>query len=282
MPELKNILVTTDFSPASLVAVHYAAAWAKASGAALYIANFVRPIELGMAAGIGSGVNIDLLMASAHRGLEAIAAGPLLHGITFSTLVREAEVGDGLLALTSELHLDLVVSASAGRRGLGKLLIGSTAEVIFRRSLCPVLLLGPGIEHAAIPPVRRILFATDFGPAAPAAAVYAARLARDWSASLRLLHVLPPPASESGLHAVADSEARLRQLAPASAAVISVEAAFGSPAETIVAQAAAEHSDLILLGARPLPPASLFSGWATAYQVLCTAHCPVLTVHGAA
>lgn len=276
---MTNILVTTDFSPPALVAVHYAAAWAKALGASLHIANFIRPRELDAAAGIGSGVDLEALTRSAQRGMRAIEADPLLRGITFSTLVREAEVGDGLLALTSELHLDLVVTASSGRRGIARLLLGSTAESIFRRSTCPVLLLGPAIEHAAIPPIRHILFATDFGPVAASTAAAAARLARLWSASLRLLHVLPPPTSAIALRSLHEVENRLRQLLPSTPA-IEVAAEFGPVAPTIVAHAAARHSDLIVLGARPL--SSPLSGWATAYQVLCHAPCPVLTFHGLA
>lgn len=280
---MRNILVTTDFSPPALAAVHYAAAWAKALGATLHIVNFIQPSELGAAAGIGSGVDLDNLTASAERGMHAIQADPLLQGLTISTLVRKSEVGDGLLALTAELHLDLVVCASSGRRGIARLLLGSTAETIFRRSTCPVLLLGPAIEHAAIPPVHNILFATDFGPVAAATAAAAVRLARLWSSNLRLLHVLPSPKNDIALHSLTQVEDRLRHLLPPGApSNVEVEADFGPVAPTIVARAAAQHSDLIVLGARPLPPDSLFSGWTTAYQVLCNAPCPVLTVHGSA
>jgi hypothetical protein len=41
-------------------------------------------------------------------------------------------------------QVDLVVIGTHARRGLGKLLLGSVAEEIFRRTECLVLTVGPG------------------------------------------------------------------------------------------------------------------------------------------
>ncbi|HUX67900.1 MAG TPA: universal stress protein [Terriglobales bacterium] len=286
----KNILATTDFSPASLAAVHYAAAWARRLGAALHVANFVLPQETTVAAGYGPGVDLEALLDSARRGLAQVEADPLLQGLPLATHLREATVEEGMAALIAELHIDLVVAASAGRRGLRKFIVGSTAEAIFRHVPCPVLLLGPGIEPHPLPATgpatapRQILFATDFGPAATRALAFARTLAQAWSSGLRLLTVLPQPDPEALQLAQADAAAaRLRALLPPEArATTPVQVEFGAAAAAIVGAAAAIPADLIVLGARHQPAVSLYTGWATAYQVLCHAPCPVLTVRAPA
>ena len=281
---IKNILATTDFSPAAMAAVRYAAAWARRLGAELHVVNFVQPQEMTAGAGYGPGVDLEGLLDSARRGLREVEADPELQGVGLATHLREAAVEDGMVALIGELHIDLVVAASAGRRGLRKFIVGSTAEAIFRHVPCPVLLLGPGIEPKALtgkgpaPAPCQILYATDFGPAAQRAVGYARSLAQTWSASLRLLTVLPQPDPEALQLAQADAAAeRLRALLPADAAA-HVQVEFGAAAAAIVGAATALKADLIVLGARPQPAVSLYTGWATAYQVLCHAPCPVLTV----
>jgi nucleotide-binding universal stress UspA family protein len=47
---------------------------------------------------------------------------------------------------------DLVVAGTHGRRGLDRLLLGSVAEGILRRSAVPVLLVHAAPDDVAIPP----------------------------------------------------------------------------------------------------------------------------------
>ena len=45
------------------------------------------------------------------------------------------------------LNIDMVVTATHGRGGLKKLLLGSVAEEIFRSVACPVLTVGPDVTN---------------------------------------------------------------------------------------------------------------------------------------
>ncbi len=91
-------------------------------------------------------------------------------------------------------EIDLIVIGTCGRKGLGKLLLGSVAEEVFRNAACPVLTVGP---HATRWPaddnLRHILYATDFGPESVHGLPYAISLAEQTRALLTLLHVAPEP-----------------------------------------------------------------------------------------
>lgn len=278
---IRNILVTTDFSSASAAALRYAGQWAGRLGANVHVAHFIRPIEYAVGAGYGYGVDVETLMEVGRREMTQLEAEAGREGLACQTYLRYLELQEGLAALIPELDIDLVVLASAGRRGLSGLLLGSTADTIFRSVSCPVLMLGP--EASAKPLAGgKVLFATDFGPAAQAASRLAVAQAQAWRAELSLLHVLPK--TDSGVSQtpeVAATEARLWELAPADAADWRRPQAlvrFGRAPKEIVKLARSWGCGLIVLGARRAPRVPLYHGWEIAYQVLCEAPCPVLTV----
>jgi nucleotide-binding universal stress UspA family protein len=196
--------------------------------------------------------------------------------------------------------VDLIVIGTHGRTGFRKVVMGSVAEKIFRHASCPVLTIGPGVpsEAPAVEQFHRILFPTDFGGASQHALSYAIALANSSHAKLVLLHVLSPmPVVETGPYWYLANDVnqrreivrpaateRLRNLLPPGTRLFSspqFEVVFDFPPEGIAAVAAEQKADLILMGVRG---ASLRTGnhipWAVAHEVLCRAHCPVLTVHG--
>ena len=107
------------------------------------------------------------------------------------------ERGMGVWPVLSEMlkkgDIDLIVLGTQGRTGLQKILLGSSAEEVFRRSPVPVLTIGPSVRDGAhnAGRFRCVLFATDFHAVSPAAAAYAVSLAQENQARLVLLHVLP-------------------------------------------------------------------------------------------
>jgi nucleotide-binding universal stress UspA family protein len=62
-----------------------------------------------------------------------------VHGEAASEIVRVAK----------ERKVDLIVIASHGRTGLGRILFGSTAEAVVRHATCPVLVVKPPQENEA-------------------------------------------------------------------------------------------------------------------------------------
>jgi nucleotide-binding universal stress UspA family protein len=78
---------------------------------------------------------------------------------------------------------------------------------------------------------------------------------------------------------------RLEQLVPLDteqAAKMELIVETGTPAEQILKVAERQDADLIVMGPHSTshPRVSAHFPWVTAHQVLCHAHCPVLTVRG--
>ena len=287
--QLKNILFTTDFSPAAEAAIPYAAEITKRYGAHLF-ALHVRPPM----------VNPMLPPASWHSSLKAAKIeterqrNTLLDafpGLRPLVLIEEGDIQPLLEAAVEEHKIDLIVLGTRGRSGLGKFFLGSVAEDIFRHAQCPVLTVGP---HASEGPaqegrVRKILYATDFGAESSAAAAYAASFARELQAHLTVMHVIAESKRDELVspHDLATfTEEHLRNLVPKDMELWS-EPQFlveqGDPAEKILEVAAEKKASLIVIGAHPehgFPGAATHLPMATAHKIVSQAACPVLTVRG--
>jgi nucleotide-binding universal stress UspA family protein len=204
------------------------------------------------------------------------------------------ERGIGVWPVLSEMlkkgDVDLIVLGTRGRTGLEKILLGSSAEEVFRRSPVPILTIGPTVRDGAhnAGRFRCVLFATDLQAASPAAAAYAVSLAQENQARLVLLHVLPKPANRKGDKSdegsVAEALHRLHELVPAEAELWCRPEALvqhGDPAEQILAAAKENKAELIVLGAHGMEGMAAITSHfarATAYKVIVNAPCPVLTV----
>jgi nucleotide-binding universal stress UspA family protein len=211
-----------------------------------------------------------------------------LDGIQYELLVRSGDIWAVLSHLITEYEIDLVVVGTRGRTGVLKFILGSVAQSIFRQAPCPVLTVGPSIadQDPEMGP-ERILTATGFAPHSVLAVRYALRLAQDLHSCLALLHVVTDPSRVSGEAKDGTREerlARLRTLISSdvrlpSEPVLFVE--FGSAAEKILETAARWKANLIVLGLRHVEEASRGeTTWAKAYEIVCKASCPVLTVRG--
>jgi nucleotide-binding universal stress UspA family protein len=223
-----------------------------------------------------------------------------LAGLPHEVIVRQGDVWEELEKVVRQEEVGLMVIGTHGRRGLGKLLFGSVAEKIFRHADCLVLTVGPGsfqeapVESTSL--VWPFLFATDFGEASLHALPYAISFANHFGAKLVLLHVVPPVPVPEGFHwhtggdhtqmrehARMASLRRLQELVPLNTALavkpeFLVE--FGSPSEKILQAAEAFQVDAIIMGLHRSAHIGMASHtlWATAYEVVCGASCPVLTV----
>jgi nucleotide-binding universal stress UspA family protein len=296
---LKNILFATDFSEVSEAALPYAAAMSLRYGGMVHVAHVLPEINLVRPSAIDP-VTIGSIYEDAHSGTqEQMQRLSLrLKGFPHRTYIRHGKVSEVLSEIIREHKIDLLVTGTHGRTGVGKLLMGSVAEEVFRTAACPVLTVGPRVPkltslpkhqgNGEIPPAdfefRQILYATDFTPHSFAASSYAFSLAHEFRARLMLLHVI----EEYGEH-VQDRpgpiDAALRKLEGLEPEDADLRWApepmveFGSPADGILQTAAERDADLIVLGARPGHiDAAIHLPWATAHKVVARANCPVLTV----
>lgn len=64
-------------------------------------------------------------------------------GFTVQTVVRFGDPAQEIIDLAEDEAVDLVVMATHGRSGLGRLIMGSVAEAVLRRSHLPVMMVRP-------------------------------------------------------------------------------------------------------------------------------------------
>ena len=79
-----------------------------------------------------------------YDDLDDVAALERRSGRQVHTSVRVGQPADAILTLERELDIDLIVMATHGRSGLGRLMLGSVADRILRASRAPIVLLRPG------------------------------------------------------------------------------------------------------------------------------------------
>lgn len=210
-------------------------------------------------------------------------------------MVFTTPVGDPaatILGTATTAGADLIVMGTRGLGGLQKWLLGSTTERVLRRTRVPVLAVPLANESHAAPEagmVSRILAATDFSESSVVAAKTAAQLARVFSATLTLSHIVEPVTvptqwqplvDESGETRVADARARLQSMAAeiADPGKGDTVLATGRPEELIGSLAEERGAHMIVMGlASDQGPFSPRPG-SIAYRVLCSTTIPVLVV----
>jgi nucleotide-binding universal stress UspA family protein len=282
----RNILFATDFSPAAAHAIPYVKRLAKHYDANL-VALHVRPPSVNPMTQPMSWPDRE----TARKQNEELRNELLdtFAGIHTTALVEEGNIQSQLRDANQKNNTDLVVIGTRGRTGLGKVLMGSVAEEIFRTVTCPVLTVGPKSDSSrgAGGEIREILYATDFASISSAAAAYAVSLAQEYQARLILVHVIPEPKAGdlvSASEVATAAHELLRKLVPEEALAWCKPEYFverGNPAERILELARRRESDLIVLGVKPeegVPGAATHFPIATAHKVVSQAPCPVLTV----
>ena len=178
----------------------------------------------------------------------------------------------------------LLVMGTHAVGGMDRFVLGSTAEEILRKALCPVITVGPHVSstEAVDPGFHKLLYATDFSGASLAAAPFAAMFRRSSASSLRVLHVS------------ADANFRRSSEAQSFDAVRKAlgsdwSGSAGSDAEYVtlhgkdISQAITNEAerypaDLIVLGVNRASAFASHLAPKIAFQVIAAAPCAVLTV----
>ncbi len=139
-PEPHRILAPHDFSEHSTAALEQAAAWARGLGASVTLLHVVEPVvypEL-YAVDIFPEELQERLVSRSRAALES-AANELFEDVPTEIDVQKGRAGDAITAAARPDRFDLVVMGTRGLNALEHLLLGSVAEVVFRRSRVPVL-----------------------------------------------------------------------------------------------------------------------------------------------
>lgn len=277
----QNVLLATDFSAASQSALLHALGLARRWNARIFVAHVINPTTIFGQDAVQRAVN-DAWRQAHTEMTNQLIAGRLQH-IENHVVVRQGEIWPELERMVNEFHADLLVTGTRGRSGMWKMLLGSTAEKIYRYSPIPVMTVGPKAPaDAPLEGPKRILYSTGFAPQSLYAGGYALSLAEQLQARLALVHVIqdaPPEANRGQLQS--EAKAKLAGLVP-SGMPLSYDpelfVQFGEASDAILELSEQWHPQLMVLGIRRQPKNAKRITWATAYNVVANAPCPVLTI----
>jgi len=291
---IERVLLATDFSSWARRAESYACFLASLWHARLTVMSV---LEFAPGMNRDYPVNHQYLtdrMRDASEQLTDCKQRVGLRGISVFTRIATGLPSEEVVAAAQAEDSDLIVLGTRGRSGLAHVLLGSTAERVIRTAPCPVLVvhLGAGDESTVQTGVvlERILVPVDFFDCSLDALEYAALLARQTKASIKLLHVLEPVSY--GLDfTLGHSEERerkrnrlLKRLDDLSVALAAAGIATtslirgGVPSDTILDESQTWPSDLIVMGTHGRRGLAHVLGGSVAEAVLRRAHDPVLTV----
>jgi nucleotide-binding universal stress UspA family protein len=279
---MKNILVPTDFSDASVIAVKHAEELAALFQASLHMVHVVPGLLPPEAAS-----NVKVLLDDAEKHLKTFAGEA---GSTWPEERLHVAYGDLLEELNAFIEtrkIDLVVIGSSARSGANRLLLGSMAEYIFRGLHAPILAMGPKVGPPLGPahPIQSILLCESLVPDAMPAMQYGCALAEQTDATVTVIHVLPESLKDSQraplFQRMFEDELRAGATHPELFSQANYMVTFGDTAREIVRVAKAVHADLIIMGAKPAELWQTHLGRGTAHRIVGGAHCPVLSVSSA-
>ena len=140
-PQFKNILVATDFSPASDHALEYARALARTFGGSMHVLHVVPDPVLASAWSEAYAYDLTAL-GERLRGEAERQLANCVRPILDVAVTTEAVIGspaDGIAFAAADRGADLIVMGTHGRRGFSHLVMGSVAERVVRTAPCPVL-----------------------------------------------------------------------------------------------------------------------------------------------
>ena len=139
---IKNVLVATDFSEPSAVALAYGRDLARSYRATLHVLHVVEDVMLryGPEFGVVSPNVQNELEEGARQQLDAIITQDDRNTLSVVPVVQTSlSAASGISGYAAEHAIDLIVVGTHGRNAVQQFLMGSAAERVVRTASCPVL-----------------------------------------------------------------------------------------------------------------------------------------------
>jgi nucleotide-binding universal stress UspA family protein len=305
--DIRTILCPTDFSGPSRHALDHAIAIARWYSARIVMLHVHHPAGAAVHALVGAAGHYfdddpstladeqhrlaSMMSAIESEALERPSTAP--GNVAIESRVVSGHAAETIVGCAVSGEADFIVMGTHGAGGLEHLMLGSVTEKVLRRAPCPVLTVPPRAQAASALPFKRILCPIDFSSSSLAGLQLACSFAQEADATLTLLHVIDEP-DENALfvarphdvhgHRTAREQhvlSYLDTLIPDAVREWSsprLRTAFGVASERILAVAAEEQSDLIVVGVQGRKPLDLMLFGSTTNHVVRRATCPVLTV----
>ncbi|MEW6371537.1 MAG: universal stress protein [Pseudomonadota bacterium] len=148
----RRILVPTDGSEISSVAVEAAIAFARICGGDIVALSIAQPepVMLTAEGALASGeFQVDVLLEQARRQVDRVAEAAARAGVPCTPVTGYGySPADEIVEAARRHGCDLVFMASHGRRGLSRLIAGSVTQRVLAYAPVPVMVYRPHLAHA--------------------------------------------------------------------------------------------------------------------------------------
>lgn len=141
---MKNIAVGIDFSNAMEAVLARASEMAKATGAKLHLVHIFapEPVFVGYAAYTYPGVDArEEELANEKEKLRALVDRLEGEGVDAMAYMKEEQTVKGLIDFAEHRDADLLVMGTHGQNVVERILLGSVAEGVVRKTTLPVLVV---------------------------------------------------------------------------------------------------------------------------------------------
>ena len=147
MLRFDTIVHPTDFSESSRFAWHMACALARDHGARLLLAH-VKPASIVVFA---EGPMPPDVVDDEELKAKLEAMEPTSPHLVVDRYLLDGDPARAVVDFAAQHRADMIVVGSHGRTGIPRMVMGSVAELIARRSACPVMIVKtPIVEEARI------------------------------------------------------------------------------------------------------------------------------------
>ena len=288
-----SIICPTDFSELSDQALTYGLELAEEYGATL---SAVHVIDLSTASMYGEFLldPQDIQAQIENYAVEHIGELVGNRNVKWEVLIAMGNPAEETARLALKKRADLAVTATHGRSGLQRLLLGSVTERLMRPLPCPLLVVpGEAMQTKPKAGYRRIMVGCDFSPDADLAVSYAFDLATEFDSDIHLVHVIEPERFKDMLRKegepTTESRQMLRDRLTGKLAELIPQGAYkkcepkvtllaGQPHEELTKFAVINDVDLIVLGVHGRGFVESLLVGSTTDRVVRTASCAVLSV----
>lgn len=146
MLSLRQLLVPIDFTETSDRALDYAIELARKFEAKVMVMHAYQIPVYGFpdSAYITAADVATQISNAAQQKLDSIVEARKGSGVEVLAMLRDGVPWEEINTVAAEVHADLVIIGTHGRRGLARALLGSVAENVIRTATLPVLVIhGP-------------------------------------------------------------------------------------------------------------------------------------------
>lgn len=267
------IVVGTDLSEASKSIVEYAAALALSESKPLRLVHATPMLPDG---GVPMWEKREEELRNQVRATATMLSGS---DLAAKGVLRLGTAAHELMQIANRLNAAYIVVGTAGRSGLDRLLLGSVAEAVIRKSDRPVIVVGPQAEKHARKtlPWKHLMLACDTAHGTTEAARLAGTIALSHHARLTIFNV-----KDSGLERLSDDQfAAMEQMMSGEAWLTVMPQCLiraGDPAKEIIRMVEDVQADLLVMSVHSGGELLTHLRGGTIAKVLRMSRCPAMVL----